>query len=254
MWVPAGGGGGQRGEGRGVVSSLTERAGRWEAGRQATREGGGERGGVESRPSSPALAARAPCPKPPTRRAPLSAPPHPRPPRLTFPPGSRLLLAGTIQFASSLQAARAALAGAYPSLAVPQARPLSPGEVLGCTAPRVEGEWDALVFVADGRFHLEALMIANPSIPAYRRARGMQEGGTGGGGTAVAAWGVAPRGPRVVKVQRWPSRSALGGPPPPPARSPLLHPPTHTPPARPPPATPLPAPPQVRPLRPSADP
>lgn len=26
----------------------------------------------------------------------------------------------------------------------------------------------AIVFVADGRFHLEAIMIANPSIPAYR--------------------------------------------------------------------------------------
>ncbi len=49
-----------------------------------------------------------------------------------------------------------------------QARPLSPGEVLGCTAPRLQGEHDAIVFVADGRFHLEALMIANPSIPAYR--------------------------------------------------------------------------------------
>jgi 2-(3-amino-3-carboxypropyl)histidine synthase len=27
---------------------------------------------------------------------------------------------------------------------------------------------DVLVFVADGRFHLEALMIANPWLPAYR--------------------------------------------------------------------------------------
>jgi hypothetical protein len=27
---------------------------------------------------------------------------------------------------------------------------------------------DALVFVADGRFHLEAIMIANPGLPAYR--------------------------------------------------------------------------------------
>jgi 2-(3-amino-3-carboxypropyl)histidine synthase len=24
------------------------------------------------------------------------------------------------------------------------------------------------VFVADGRFHLEAIMIANPTVPAYR--------------------------------------------------------------------------------------
>ena len=51
---------------------------------------------------------------------------------------------------------------------LPQARPLSPGEVLGCTAPKVAADCEALVFVADGRFHLEALMIANPWLPAYR--------------------------------------------------------------------------------------
>jgi hypothetical protein len=43
------------------------------------------------------------------------------------------------------------------------------GEVLGCTAPLVAAGTDALLFVADGRFHLEAIMIANPGIPAYRR-------------------------------------------------------------------------------------
>lgn len=56
----------------------------------------------------------------------------------------------------------------FPSLRVPQSRPLSPGEVLGCTAPVLETGTAAIVFVADGRFHLEAIMIANPSIPAYR--------------------------------------------------------------------------------------
>lgn len=54
---------------------------------------------------------------------------------------------------------------------IPQAKPLSAGEVLGCTAPRVSsnllGE-SVLVFVADGRFHLEAFMIANPGIKAFR--------------------------------------------------------------------------------------
>jgi 2-(3-amino-3-carboxypropyl)histidine synthase len=91
--------------------------------------------------------------------------------RETFPPGTRLALAGTIQFASAVQAAKRELAagGDYPLAMVPQARPLSPGEVLGCTAPRLPlGSCDAAVFVADGRFHLEALMIANPWLPAYR--------------------------------------------------------------------------------------
>ena len=42
------------------------------------------------------------------------------------------------------------------------------GEVLGCTAPVINDQADALIFVADGRFHLEAMMIANPTLPAYR--------------------------------------------------------------------------------------
>ena len=91
-----------------------------------------------------------------------------------FKPSDRLILAGTIQFASAIQSARAELSKKFPSLLVPQSKPLSPGEVLGCTAPtlpRLNGGGsgtDAIVFVADGRFHLEAIMIANPNIPAYR--------------------------------------------------------------------------------------
>ena len=41
-------------------------------------------------------------------------------------------------------------------------------QVLGCTAPVVPPETDAIIFVADGRFHLEAIMIANPAVPAFR--------------------------------------------------------------------------------------
>lgn len=88
--------------------------------------------------------------------------------RATLAPGARLILAGTIQFAASMAAAKAALADDFPDITVPQSRPLSPGEVLGCTAPSVAGHHDAIVFVADGRFHLEALMIANPEVKAYR--------------------------------------------------------------------------------------
>ena len=42
--------------------------------------------------------------------------------RHNFPAGSRLVLAGTIQFASCLQSARQQLAAEYPSITVPQAR------------------------------------------------------------------------------------------------------------------------------------
>ena len=52
---------------------------------------------------------------------------------------------------------------------VPQVKPLSPGEVLGCTSPKLAKESiDAIVYIGDGRFHLESIMIANPRIPAFR--------------------------------------------------------------------------------------
>ena len=69
-----------------------------------------------------------------------------------------------------------------------QARPLSPGEVLGCTAPVVEGDWDALVFLSDGRFHLEAIMMANPRLLAYRW--GVWGLGEDEGGVSAVAGGV----------------------------------------------------------------
>ncbi|KZT19298.1 Diphthamide synthesis [Neolentinus lepideus HHB14362 ss-1] len=50
---------------------------------------------------------------------------------------------------------------------IPRSKPLSPGEILGCTAPTL-GDVDALLYLGDGRFHLESVMIANPSVPAFR--------------------------------------------------------------------------------------
>lgn len=47
--------------------------------------------------------------------------------RHNFEAGTRLVLAGTIQFATAVQKAREVLAADYPSLLVPQAKPLSPG-------------------------------------------------------------------------------------------------------------------------------
>lgn len=45
--------------------------------------------------------------------------------------------------------------------------------MLGCTAPKIsndggEMEERVIVFVADGRFHLEAMMIANPGVRTFR--------------------------------------------------------------------------------------
>lgn len=111
---------------------------------------------------------------------------------------TRLALVGTIQFVAAVQALRDDLEQAMPPLeeqadgegaddalakvrkgeigvwrgkydvTIPQVRPLSPGEILGCTAPRLPADVDALIYVGDGRFHLESIMIANPSVPAFR--------------------------------------------------------------------------------------
>lgn len=81
--------------------------------------------------------------------------------------GKRVALLATVQYVSVLYAIKAELENEI-DMFIPQIKPLSPGEVLGCTAPRLPPGTDLLIFVADGRFHLEAAMIANPAIPAYR--------------------------------------------------------------------------------------
>ncbi len=135
----------------------------------------------------------------------------------SFDKNAPLILAGTIQFAAALRGAKKRLTGVFKNMEIPQAKPLSPGEVLGCTAPRLggisapsesksrvtdgadackkqgsgqdgtcgcrgdaqsepsvaklagsserkQGGATTVVFVADGRFHLESLMIHNPEI------------------------------------------------------------------------------------------
>lgn len=80
---------------------------------------------------------------------------------------SRLGFVSTIQFLSTLHLAAAELRKLGYTISVPQSKPLSPGEILGCTAPKLNCS-DAVIFLGDGRFHLEAAMIANPKLKAYR--------------------------------------------------------------------------------------
>ncbi|KAF8138235.1 putative diphthamide synthesis protein-domain-containing protein, partial [Boletus edulis] len=100
---------------------------------------------------------------------------------------TRLALVSTIQFVSALQKLKEDLdlgcessetsdslsdgkssrwTGKYEAI-IPRSKPLSPGEILGCTAPSLNGV-DALLYLGDGRFHLESIMIANPTVPAFR--------------------------------------------------------------------------------------
>lgn len=83
-----------------------------------------------------------------------------------FPAGMRLGLVSTIQFLTAIHAASTELGSQY-TIVLPQSKPLSPGEILGCTSPTVN-DVDAIIYVGDGRFHLESVMMANPEIPAYR--------------------------------------------------------------------------------------
>ncbi|KAF6160448.1 hypothetical protein GIB67_019217 [Kingdonia uniflora] len=81
----------------------------------------------------------------------------------------KLALAGTIQFSAAIRAAKPALESAGFEVLIPQSKPLSAGEVLGCTSPTIPQRLaEVVIFVADGRFHLEAFMIANPKIKAFR--------------------------------------------------------------------------------------
>ena len=58
--------------------------------------------------------------------------------RQHFPTGATVAVAGVVQFNASVQQLRSSIAEDY-ALNVPQSKPLSVGEVLGCTAPRLPG-------------------------------------------------------------------------------------------------------------------
>ncbi|KAH6825286.1 diphthamide synthesis DPH2 family protein [Perilla frutescens var. hirtella] len=86
---------------------------------------------------------------------------------------NNFVMAGTIQFSNAIRAVKPELENLGFRVLIPQSKPLSAGEVLGCTAPSVKlqdcaGKDNVIIFVADGRFHLEAFMIANPEIRAFR--------------------------------------------------------------------------------------
>lgn len=81
-------------------------------------------------------------------------------------PAVRIGVLSTIQFVATTQALTEQLNAEGFHLLTPQTKPLSPGETLGCTSPRFDA--DAILYVGDGRFHLEAAMIANHQMKAYK--------------------------------------------------------------------------------------
>jgi len=93
-----------------------------------------------------------------------------------FQPGKTIAMVGTIQFNATLHGITPALRQAGYNIIIPQIAPLSKGEILGCTSPRLSMKKenidditaDLLLYLGDGRFHLESAMIHNPELPAYR--------------------------------------------------------------------------------------
>lgn len=78
----------------------------------------------------------------------------------------RLLQEGSSAEIDAIRLHKGAWTGKYETT-IPRSKPLSPGEILGCTAPRLR-DVDALIYLGDGRFHLESIMIANPDVPSFR--------------------------------------------------------------------------------------
>ncbi|KAI1640879.1 diphthamide biosynthesis protein 1 [Biscogniauxia mediterranea] len=87
-----------------------------------------------------------------------------------FAPPKTLAIVGTIQFNATIHGVRPTLEKAGFKVIIPQIAPLSKGEILGCTSPRLPDSEnvDLILYLGDGRFHLESIMIHNPAIPAYR--------------------------------------------------------------------------------------
>lgn len=87
--------------------------------------------------------------------------------KLNFSPTKKLAFVSTIQFVSTLHAAAKELRNDGYIVDVPQSKPLSPGEILGCTSPKLDNS-STIIYLGDGRFHLESAMIANPFIEAFK--------------------------------------------------------------------------------------
>jgi len=87
----------------------------------------------------------------------------------------KVAIMGTIQFSSAIHSVITQLQKElspenFSMIFCPQAKPLSTGETLGCTSPVLPIDTTVVIFLADGRFHLESVMIQNsrPSLSFFR--------------------------------------------------------------------------------------
>ena len=71
------------------------------------------------------------------------------------------ILFSTIQFASLLKNIKSNLNSSKKLINIFSNKPLSPGEVLGCTCFKTDNVSN-IIFIGEGRFHLESTIISNP--------------------------------------------------------------------------------------------
>ncbi|KAL4435678.1 hypothetical protein ABPG74_018229 [Tetrahymena malaccensis] len=92
--------------------------------------------------------------------------------RLNFPNKSDIInLMGTVQFNTIMFESKKILESEGYNIVMPQEKPRSAGEVLGCTSPKLpvnSSSKNIVLFLCDGRFHMEATMIANPDYQFYQ--------------------------------------------------------------------------------------
>jgi len=81
-----------------------------------------------------------------------------------------IFIMGSIQYNNSVFLTKKTLLDkGYLNISIPQTKPRSSGEVLGCTSPNIEtGNNSIVIFICDGRFHMESAMIANPDLTFYQ--------------------------------------------------------------------------------------
>ena len=75
-----------------------------------------------------------------------------------------IYLLGIVQFNTTLVRLKHLLEKekGFTTVLIPQTKPRSVGEVLGCTSPliqKTENEEGSVLFIGDGRFHIESCMI-----------------------------------------------------------------------------------------------
>jgi 2-(3-amino-3-carboxypropyl)histidine synthase len=84
-----------------------------------------------------------------------------------------MLVLGSIKYKKSVLICKKELVNSgFLNVKIPQTKPRSSGEVLGCTSPVFEfsknEEKPIVIFICDGRFHMESAMIANPELEFYQ--------------------------------------------------------------------------------------